>query len=197
MSVASLKLAVASASRPSSVQIAAQHFMESESGTAVGKESMRPQSADLEQNCHWLARGHVTSLLNSDWLPSLCLRWCIPTSHLLAGRAGPAPLYSRDSDRKLALRRRRWIMTLAGFMRGGGSTNMRLSRRHCWLASRVAEQQRQTIQQQALHSAAGGPPRLGRVGAFSRASPCITFPIKAFHPLSLVSNFWTEAFDKC
>ena len=197
MSVASLKLAVASASRPSSVQIAAQHFMESESGTAVGKESMRPQSADLEQNCHWLARGHVTSLLNSDWLPSLCLRWCKPTSHLLAGRAGPAPLYSRDSDRKLALRRRRWIMTLAGFMRGGGSTNMRLSRRHCWLASRVAEQQRQTIQQQALHSAAGGTPRLGRVGAFSRASPCITFPIKAFHPLSLVSNFWTEAFDKC
>ena len=44
-------------------------------------------------------------------------------------------------------------MTLAGFMRGGGgSTNMRLSRRHCWLPSRVAqEQQRQTIQQQALH----------------------------------------------
>ena len=199
LSVASLKLAVASASRPSSVQIAAQHFMESESGTAVGKESMRPQSADLEQSCHWLARRHVTSLLNSDWLPSLCLRWCKPTSHLLAGRAGPAPLYSRDSDRKLALRRRRWIMTLAGFMRGGGSTNMRLSRRHCWLASRVAEQQqqRQTIQQQALHSAAGGTPRLGRVGALSRASPCITFPIKAFHPLSLVSNFWTEAFDKC
>ena len=200
MSVASLKLAVASASRPSSVQIAAQHFMESESGTAVGKESMRPQSADLEQSCHWLARRHVTSLLNSDWLPSPCLRWCKPTSHLLAGRAGPAPLYSRDSDRKLALRRRRrWIMTLAGFMRGGGSTNMRLSRRHCWLASRVAEQhqQRQTIQQQALHSAAGGPPRLGRVGALSRASPCITFPIKAFHPLSLVSIFWTEAFDKC
>ena len=153
MSVASLKLAVASASRPSSVQIAAQHFMESESGTAVGKESMRPQSADLEQSCHWLARRHVTSLLNSDWLPSLCLRWCKPTSHLLAGRAGPAPLYSRDSDRKLALRRRRWIMTLAGFMRGGGgSTNMRLSRRHCSLASRVAQQQ-QTIQQQALQFA--------------------------------------------
>ena len=44
-------------------------------------------------------------------------------------------------------------MTLAGFMRGGGgSTNMRLSRRHCWLAGRVAhQQQRQTIQQQALH----------------------------------------------
>ena len=43
-------------------------------------------------------------------------------------------------------------MTLAGFMRGGGSTNMRLSRRHCWLPSRVAQQQqRQTIQQQALH----------------------------------------------
>ena len=185
LSVASLKLAVASASRPSSFQIAAQHFMESESGTAVGKESMRPQSADLEQSCHWLARRHVTSLLNSDWLPSLCLRWCKPTSHLLAGRAGPAPLYSRDSDRKLALRRRRWIMTLAGFMRGGGSTNMRLSRRHCWLASRVAEQQqRQTIQQQALHSAAGGTPRLGRVSALSRASPCITFPMRPHQSIS-------------
>ena len=38
-------------------------------------------------------------------------------------------------------------MTLAGFMRGGGgSTNMRLSRRHCWLASRVAQQQQQQRQ---------------------------------------------------
>ena len=77
-------------------------------------------------------------------------------------------------------------MTLAGFMRGGGgSTNMRLSRRHCWLASRVAEQQqRQTIQQQALHSAAGGTPRLGRVGALSRASPCITFPMRPHQSIS-------------
>ena len=189
MSVASLKLAVASASRPSSVQIAAQHFMESESGTAVGKESMRPQSADLEQSCHWLARRHVTSLLNSDWLPSLCLRWCKPTSHLLAGRAGPAPLYSRDSDRKLALRRRRWIMTLAGFMRGGGgSTNMRLSRRHCWLPSRVAQQQSCTAAAASDNpaagfafpaaAAAGGPPRLG-VGGWKHhpASLCRLGPI--------------------
>ena len=91
-SVLSFRPGVASAVHPSSVQIAAQHFMESESGTAVGKESMRPQSADLEQSSHWLARRHVTSLLNSDWLASLCLRWCMPTSHLLERRAGPAPL---------------------------------------------------------------------------------------------------------
>ena len=54
------------------------------------------------------------------------------------------------------------------------------------LASRVAEQQqqRQTIQQQALHSAAGGTPRLGRVGALSRASPCITFPMRPHQSIS-------------
>ena len=66
--------------------------MESESGTAVGKESMRPQSGDLEQSCHWLPPRHVTSLLNSHSLLTPCLRWCMPTSHLLARRAGPAPL---------------------------------------------------------------------------------------------------------
>ena len=94
-------------------------------------------------------------------------------------------------------------MTLAGFMRGGGgSTNMRLSRRHCWLAGRVAhQQQRQTIQQQALQfasaaaAAAAGPPRLGRVGALSRASPCITFPMRPHQSIS-PTQFGEQFFDR-
>ena len=83
-------------------------------------------------------------------------------------------------------------MTLAGFMRGGGgSTNMRLSRRHCWLAGRVAhQQQRQAIQQQALQfvsaAAAAGPPRLERVeGALRGASPCLLLPTR---PLSQIDE---------
>ena len=129
--------------------------MESESGTTAGKESMRPQSGDLEQRCHWLPP-RSRDLPPKFSLAASSLPALVHPNLPFAGttcRAGAA--YSRDSDRKLALRRRRrrWIMTLAGFMRGGGgSTNMRLSRRHCWLASRVAQQQ-QTIQQQALQFA--------------------------------------------
>ena len=129
--------------------------MESESGTTAGKESMRPQSGDLEQRCHWLPP-RSRDLPPKFSLAASSLPALVHPNLPFAGttcRAGAA--YSRDSDRKLALRRRRrWIMTLAGFMRGGGgSTNMRLSRRHCWLASRVAQQQQQTIQQQALQFA--------------------------------------------
>ena len=79
-------------------------------------------------------------------------------------------------------------MTLAGFMRGGGgSTNMRLSRRHCWLASRVAQQQqqRQTIQQQALQFPSSyccwWSTEAGVEGALRGASLCLPLPPTPFH----------------
>ena len=79
-------------------------------------------------------------------------------------------------------------MTLAGFMRGGGgSTNMRLSRRHCWLASRVAQQQqqRQTIQQQALQFPSSScwwwSTEAGVEGALRGASLCLPLPPTPFH----------------
>ena len=78
-------------------------------------------------------------------------------------------------------------MTLSGFMRGGGgSTNMRLSRRHCWLASRVAQQQqRQTIQQQALQFPSSyccwWSTEAGVEGALRGASLCLPLPLAPFH----------------